>query len=345
MTGLTNTAGNGDLAPQPQLAELGAIETPSEIAPETSPKSEPWRDEVAVRLARYRARRKPRAPRYPSLLLPFESPETRPWSPSVHLQPAAAPNEQDPGLEDTQPANLHPASPDHGQLPLAQPQESVPYLAPEPSAKIIEFPRSAAIPVFETSSLADPIFDRPRIVEAPEVLPPPPALGGILIEPPPAPKVENRRAERELQSASAARRLLATAVDGLILIASLSGFAAIFVRFNPVRGPLPVLAGVAGALAIALWFVYQYWFIVYTGSTPGLRAASLKLARFDGSPAPRRLRRWRVLASMLSGFSAGLGYLWCFLDADALCWHDRITRTHLRVNAAPPSSARAANAQ
>jgi hypothetical protein len=43
----------------------------------------------------------------------------------------------------------------------------------------------------------------------------------------------------------------------------------------------------------------------------------------------RGLRRWRVLASILSLASLGLGYAWCFLDEDQLSWHDRITRTHL----------------
>src|SRR5271157_1180800 len=42
------------------------------------PDAESWRGEVAARLERYRARRKPRAPRYPSLLLPFDSAES--WS-------------------------------------------------------------------------------------------------------------------------------------------------------------------------------------------------------------------------------------------------------------------------
>jgi len=37
-----------------------------------------WRVEVAARLERYRTRRKPRSPRYPSLLLPFDAPES--WS-------------------------------------------------------------------------------------------------------------------------------------------------------------------------------------------------------------------------------------------------------------------------
>jgi hypothetical protein len=53
------------------------------------------------------------------------------------------------------------------------------------------------------------------------------------------------------------------------------------------------------------------------------------LARFDGSPASRPLRRWRVLASYLSAASLGMGYAWVFLDEDVLCWHDRITHTYL----------------
>jgi len=41
------------------------------------------------------------------------------------------------------------------------------------------------------------------------------------------------------------------------------------------------------------------------------------------------LRRWRVLASWLSGVSLGMGYAWVLLDEDGLCWHDRITHTYL----------------
>ena len=31
----------------------------------------------------------------------------------------------------------------------------------------------------------------------------------------------------------------------------------------------------------------------------------------------------------LSALSLGLGFLWCLLDEDMLCWHDRMTRTYL----------------
>ncbi len=340
-----NQAPDGDSAVRAHLgAPLAEIDRESDSASQSD--SDAWRSEVAARLARYRTRRKPRAPRYPSLLLPFDSSDN--WSrpaPAITAGPPSdehfpAPAARDlPGSQFRR-IHLPRFSPDFSfDLPSdVPPQSAEPQPPPptqpesEPSAKIIEFPRSAAIPVFHASLLADPIFDRPRIIEAPEVVPPPPALGGILIEPAP-PALTDPRAGREsrIQSASVPQRLLATSVDALILAVALSAFAAIFLRSNPARGPIPLLAGAAALIAVLLWMVYQFVFIVYTSSTPGLRAAHLALANLDSSAVPRRMRRWRVLASFLSAFSAGLGYLWCFVDQDSLCWHDRITRTHLQA--------------
>jgi uncharacterized RDD family membrane protein YckC len=97
---------------------------------------------------------------------------------------------------------------------------------------------------------------------------------------------------------------------------------------------------VAATLFCVLWPVYQYAFLVFSGTTPGLRLTRLRVHRFDGTPASRNLRRWRVLASLLSCASLGLGYAWCFLDEDQLSWHDRITRTHLApANLHPNSTA------
>jgi len=319
-----NTASGGDAGLQSHLSDSVA-EVGGELAPGSPPEPEAWRSEVAARVARYRTRRKPRAPRYPSLLLPFDSSES--WA-----KPAAAMASRSTSAlpeEDEMAATPYLAPP---VLHFGEP-ETAPLLEPEsePSTKVIEFPRSAAIPVFQASRLADPIFDRPRIVEAPEVVPPPPALGGILIEPMQAAPADTRAGSSALiRSASIPRRLLATALDGLIVAAAMSGFTAIFMRFNPVRGPLPLLASVAAVIAGLLWMAYQFLFVVYTGSTPGLRVLRLKLANFDGSPVSHRVRRWRVLASFLSAYSAGLGYVWCLLDRDSLCWHDRITHSHLR---------------
>jgi uncharacterized RDD family membrane protein YckC len=123
--------------------------------------------------------------------------------------------------------------------------------------------------------------------------------------------------------------MLAGLLDALVLATALAAFGAIFVWVNPVRPPLPVLATGVIVVSVLLCAAYEFLFLVYTGSTPGLRLARLRLVRFDGSPVNRRLRRWRVLASYLSAFSLGLGYLWSVLDEDGLSWHDRITRTHL----------------
>jgi uncharacterized RDD family membrane protein YckC len=210
----------------------------------------------------------------------------------------------------------------------------------EQSAKIIEFPRSAAIPVFKKEELAEPVWDRPRIVEAPEVVPLPPAMGGILIETASEKETPSRQPEDvPLHSASLGLRILAEMVDALILSVALAVFGTVFLRLNPERAPIPLVAGGLAIVAALLWAAYEFLFIVYTGSTPGLRAARLRLVRFDGSSLPRRLRRWRVLASFLSALSLGLGYFWSVLDEDGLCWHDRITRTHVqRPSASHPDS-------
>src|SRR6204780_5415084 len=49
-----------------------------------------WRVEVSARLERYRTRRKPRSPRYPSLLLTLDAPESWSRSAPTPLDPAAA---------------------------------------------------------------------------------------------------------------------------------------------------------------------------------------------------------------------------------------------------------------
>jgi len=132
-----------------------------------------------------------------------------------------------------------------------------------------------------------------------------------------------------LQSAPLSRRIFAAAIDGVIIAVAGALFAFIFWKLTAIRPPQFQIVGLAAGLSGLFWAAYQYMLLVYSGTTPGLRLAGLELARFDGSPASRRLRRWRVLASFLSAASLGMGYAWVFLDEDALCWHDRITHTYL----------------
>src|ERR1700682_5110513 len=58
-----------DGAAEPAAVEIAGLELGGDY----------WRREVATRLERYRARRKPRGPRYPSLRLPFDAADS--WLP------------------------------------------------------------------------------------------------------------------------------------------------------------------------------------------------------------------------------------------------------------------------
>src|SRR3989442_10127079 len=177
-----------------------------------------WRQEVAARVNNYRARRHPPGPRYPSLRLKFEASE--PPLLTLAMRQALA-------IE-----NAHPVS-----------------AGPEVTAKVLEFPRSAAGPPRPLDELAEPVLDRPRILEAPELVPSPPALGAILMDP--AEEKENEKRpgfEMPLQPAPMSRRLVAVIIDAALVLSAFTGFACIFFRITNVVPPQPQAAGIAVTL-------------------------------------------------------------------------------------------------
>lgn len=319
-------------------AKLGAEPDPAEEAVQKVPSSAEecgtdggtaWRDELSARLNRYRARRKAPPPRYPSLRLPFETLPVR-----SREEPRIASFES----VSNNALALDGAAHDRATLEEIAPIQQEPVIPParpapvvQTSAKIIEFPRFAwAPPAPPPDQLGEPVLDKPRILDVPDVAPPPPALGGITIEPPPVPEFEKRPGiEIPLQSAPLGRRMAAAFVDGLLVSGATALFGYIFWKVAAVRPPQFQLVELAGGILFAFWVAYQYLLVVYSASTPGLRVAGLELTRFDGTATGRSLRRWRVMASYLSAVSLGMGYAWVFLDEDALCWHDRITHTYL----------------
>ena len=339
----------------PELPDIAARPTPEateSLAPDAlSPVEEnatAWRDELTAKLSNYRARRKPRPPRYPSLGLRFETETSGSNSADAEPAPLAAfetVSHQALALDAFLIDGMT-------QLPRAeadseQPSQAVSSAEAQPShvpdgprsnygARIIEFPRSpefarfAAAPAPSVNELAGPVMAPPRILEAPELVPPPPALGGITIEAAEPKDVQRRPGiDIPLQAAPLVRRMAAAAIDGLIILLATALFGLIFWKATAMRPPLSQLFGLLVAVPLILWAAYQYLLLVYAATTPGLRLAGLELARFDGTRANRRLRRWRVLASYLAAVSLGMGYVWVFLDEDALCWHDRITHTYL----------------
>ncbi len=313
-----------------ETPETGGADRPIRSGSPELATADSWREEIAARVNHYRARRRQRAPRYPSLQLKFENPELSVDHSSRADLPSASPVASRLAVATQNP----PVITSSGlQSEISLPEPPAP-LETEGGAKILEFPRSSALPPFVLDELAEPVFVQPRILEVPAVLPPPPALGGILIEPAEEPVTERRPGfELPLQAAPMSRRFLAGAIDALLVVVAFALFAYGFFRITNTIPPWRLAATATLVLMTVFWTGYQYLLLVLAGTTPGLRLAKLELSRFDGTPVPQRLRRWRVLASTLSGLSLALGYAWCFLDEDKLCWHDRITHTYMAPRA------------
>ncbi len=295
-----------------------------------------WKQEVTSRLESFRARRR-RPHRERSLPLDFERAVNREMAhaamsarvaepaPPATIEPepaAAASVVPEPALPDPEEPDISPRLTDVG------PEEAG--AVPEEESNLIQFPRYPLLPVMPPSSeeLAEPILDRPRILEVPEEVDAEAPLSDISV----APELEQRppmEFELPLLVASMSRRLLAGLVDAVVVMAAAALFAAIALKLGV---PVPRdKAGLLLAMAVPalLWAVYEYIFLLYATTTLGMQVARLQLITFDGERPRRRSRRGRALAMMMSTLSLGLGVAWALLDEDTLCWHDRITRTYL----------------
>lgn len=307
----------------------------AEVTPETRP-SEPvtepvadWREQLSAKMQQYRTRRKPRAPKYPSLQMalqlpvePFQTP--RPLSADA----SRSSNALEPVLEPTQ------ISPQLGPelVQSAPPSDPEPVLQAFAPTNLIEFPRSMESEAWD--GLAEPVIEQPRILDTPEFSPPVPALGGILLETPPDPDPVTQ-ADHFVRPATILRRGLALFFD-LAFVASATfvwGWVAARIAGAIPPQPLLLISGVVSAAALGL--IYQYLLMVYSGTTLGLLACRIELVSIEGTTPDKKRRRWRFLASLLSASSMMLGYAWVLLDDKQLCWHDRITHTYLRVREQP----------
>jgi len=322
-------------------------EDPTRESP-TGEASPDWREEIAARMQQYRSRRKSRGPKYPSLQLPFERPElartvaSEPVSRSSLALDLVVESAVDQRIDTraTSPVEatrqaLSPAQlPDEPLFFQDQRSEAAPSVErPRPeviagSTNLIEFPRYSAPPV-DWDELAEPVIERPRILDVPELAPPQPALGGILLERAAEPEAKVDPAA-QLRPASIQRRLLATALDVLFVFLVTGLGAWIFLQLTHEVPPRPQLLATSVLVGAISWFGYQYLLLVLAGATLGQSVCKLELIAFDGCAPTMVRRRWRWLSSLLSAASVMLGYAWAFLDESGLCWHDRISRTYLR---------------
>ncbi len=79
------------------------------------------------------------------------------------------------------------------------------------------------------------------------------------------------------------------------------------------------------------WIVYQLVFLSRMDATPGKRLLKLRVVSTRGGPLEKRQREIRALVSLVSGYAAGLGYLWAFWEPQQRAWHDLMADTRVVV--------------
>jgi uncharacterized RDD family membrane protein YckC len=92
----------------------------------------------------------------------------------------------------------------------------------------------------------------------------------------------------------------------------------------------PVIVAVV-AFAALFWAGYHFLFLYFSQNTPGMLLTQLAFCTFDDTIPCRATRMRRAAALLLSMISMGMGFFWALLDEDRLGWHDRISRTYLRL--------------
>src|SRR6185312_11415799 len=137
------------------------------------------------------------------------------------------------------------------------------------------------------------------------------------------------------QPAALQKRLIAGAVDMGAVILAWVIFKFTFTSLAEDNPHTRMAMLCAVCVAGILWTLFQYLFLVYGEGTLGMRLAELELATFEGKALDARARRRRAAASTLSALSLGFGYAWTLVDEDQLSWHDRITRTLVKVSGQP----------
>jgi uncharacterized RDD family membrane protein YckC len=129
-------------------------------------------------------------------------------------------------------------------------------------------------------------------------------------------------------AASLLRRLAALVYDALLLTGIIFVFTLLVVLVRGAHVVAPQTWWFEGCLvAIAMLFYVGFW--THGGQTLGMRAWRIRVIGRDGGPVSAARATVRFLTAWLAALPAGLGYWWSLWDPQALCWHDRLSRTRV----------------
>lgn len=138
--------------------------------------------------------------------------------------------------------------------------------------------------------------------------------------------------EHKLYQAPFGRRMMAAMVDAAVITGLVCG-AIYLIASNIDTLPGKRTFEVCGVLAV-LGFaaLYEWFFLTFAKVTPGMRYAQLSLCTFDEQMPTKEQIKGRLKAMLISVLPVGLGMLWSVFDEDQMSWHDRLSKTYLRLS-------------
>ena len=161
------------------------------------------------------------------------------------------------------------------------------------------------------------------------------SLGGTVDENPPMEimvdsPTEEAPAEEvaaEIYVAPLGRRFLAGLTDTLVLLVGAAVFGMIFWWVCGRLSLVPLNIAVLGFVAVILIFAYFGVFTAVASATPGLLWMGCEIRNLGGDyPTPSE-SFWRAFGVLVSASAVMLGFVWAWVDTDALTWHDRMSGT------------------
>lgn len=135
-----------------------------------------------------------------------------------------------------------------------------------------------------------------------------------------------------LYQAPFGRRMMATMVDTALILALFLGIAFLVAsRFDTLPGK-HVSEVLAVVVVLGLAALYEWFFLTFAKVTPGMRYAQLSLCTFDEQIPTSPQIKGRLKSMLISVLPLGLGMLWSIFDEDQMSWHDRLSKTYLRLS-------------
>lgn len=135
-----------------------------------------------------------------------------------------------------------------------------------------------------------------------------------------------------LYQAPFGRRMMATMVDTAIILGLTCGAVTLLAsKLDSLPGKhASEICGVLLVLGLAT--LYEWFFLTFAKVTPGMRYAQLSLCTFDEEIPTREQVKGRLKSMLVSVLPLGLGMIWSIFDDDQMSWHDRLSKTYLRLS-------------